>query len=94
MSSWSIAFIAAEDGEEAAPDQKFKVILVSYPLENKINLIKAIRYFIPELGLQESKDLVESKLSILKDDISKEEAELLEEKLQEAGAVIKIEESL
>ncbi|HXG41362.1 MAG TPA: 50S ribosomal protein L7/L12 [Dehalococcoidia bacterium] len=57
---------------------------------NKINVIKAVREAVPGLGLKEAKDLVESAPTNIKEGVSKEEADAIAKKLQEAGAVVEL----
>ena len=52
-------------------------------------MIKEVRA-ITSLGLKEAKDLVESAPKPVKEGVSKEEAEELKKKLEEAGAKIEI----
>lgn len=54
---------------------------------NKIAVIKAVKEALA-LGLKEAKDLVDGAPSILKENASKEDAEALKAKLEEAGAKI------
>ncbi|MFC1923798.1 50S ribosomal protein L7/L12 [Chloroflexota bacterium] len=56
---------------------------------NKINVIKAVRE-VTTLGLKEAKDLVESAPKEVKEGISKEEANIVKEKLEAAGATVEI----
>jgi len=77
---------AAEAVEEKT---EFDVVLKSFG-DNKINVIKAIREAISGLGLKEAKDLVESAPTKVKEGVSKEEAEAIAKKLQEAGATVEI----
>jgi len=56
---------------------------------NKINVIKAVRE-LTTLGLKEAKDLVESAPVAVKEEISKEEAATIKEKLESAGATVEI----
>ena len=53
----------------------------------KINVIKAVRE-ITGLGLKEAKDLVEGAPSAVKEEVSKEEAEEIKKKLEEAGGKV------
>lgn len=55
----------------------------------KIQVIKALRE-ITSLGLKEAKDLVDAAPKVVKEGVSKEEAEELKKKLEEAGATITI----
>jgi large subunit ribosomal protein L7/L12 len=81
--------VAADGGGAAVEEQtEFDVELTSFG-EKKINVIKAIRE-ITSLGLKEAKDLVESAPKVVKDAVSKEEAEEVKKKLEEAGATVTV----
>ena len=54
---------------------------------NKINVIKVVRE-ITGLGLKEAKDLVEGAPKVLKEGVSKADAEEMKKKLEEAGAKV------
>ena len=54
---------------------------------NKIAVIKAVKEALA-LGLKEAKDLVDGAPSVLKENASKEDAEALKAKLEEAGAKV------
>ncbi|MBE0642712.1 MAG: 50S ribosomal protein L7/L12 [Bacteroidetes bacterium] len=54
---------------------------------NKINVIKVVRA-ATSLGLKEAKDLVEGAPSIVKEQLSKDEADKLKKELEEAGATV------
>jgi large subunit ribosomal protein L7/L12 len=84
------AVAGAPAGPAPAAEEKteFTVILKS-PGANKINVIKVVRE-ITGLGLKEAKDLVESAPKPIKEGVSKEEAESIAKKLQEAGAEVEI----
>ena len=56
---------------------------------NKINVIKAVRE-VTTLGLKEAKELVEGAPKVVKEGVSKEEANTVKEKLQAAGAVAEV----
>lgn len=81
---------AAGGGEAAAVEEKteFDVVLASFG-DNKVSVIKAVRG-ITGLGLKEAKELVEGAPSPLKEGASKEEAEEIKAKLEEAGATVEI----
>jgi len=81
---------AAGAGAPAAVEEKteFTVILSSVG-DKKINVIKAVRE-VTSLGLKEAKDLVESAPKPIKEGITKEEAETLKKKFEEAGATVEI----
>jgi large subunit ribosomal protein L7/L12 len=75
----------------AAPVEEqteFNVILKAAG-DKKINVIKAVRE-VTSLGLKEAKDLVESAPATVKEAVSKEEAESIKKKFEEAGATIEI----
>ena len=57
--------------------------------DKKINVIKAVRE-VTSLGLKEAKDLVEAAPSTIKEAVSKEEAENIKKKFEEAGATVTI----
>jgi len=74
---------AAEAAEEKT---EFDVELTAVGAE-KIKVIKAVRG-ITALGLKEAKDLVDSAPAMLKEQISKEDAEAIKKELEEAGATV------
>ena len=83
----AVAAVAAPAGGEAAPVEEkteFDVELTSAG-DKKIQVIKAIRE-ITSLGLADAKKLVEDAPKVVKEGISKEEAEEIKKKLEEAGA--------
>jgi large subunit ribosomal protein L7/L12 len=57
---------------------------------SKINVIKEVRAIVPDLGLKEAKELVESAPKIVKAGVSKDEAEKIKKQLEAAGAKISI----
>ncbi len=81
---------AGGDAGGAAAEEKteFDVILKSAG-EKKINVIKEVRG-ITGLGLKEAKDLVEGAPKPVKEGASKDEAEELKKKLEEAGAEVEL----
>ena len=83
---------AAGAGAEAAPvaeeKNEFNVILSSFG-DKKIQVIKAVRE-IAGLGLKESKELVEGAPKPVKEGASKDEAEEIKKKLEEAGATVEV----
>lgn len=82
--------VAAGGAAGAAEEEKteFDVILKS-PGAKKINVIKVVRE-ITGLGLKEAKELVDNAPKPVKEGISKEEAEEIKKKLEEAGAEVEI----
>jgi large subunit ribosomal protein L7/L12 len=79
---------AAAPAAEAEEKSEFTVILKSFGA-NKINVIKAIRE-VTNLGLKESKDLVEGAPKPIKENVNKQEAATIKEKLEAAGATIEV----
>jgi len=92
--SAAAAAVAAPSGggaAAAAPVEEkteFDVVLKAAG-EKKINVIKAVRE-VTSLGLKEAKDLVESAPATVKEGVSKDEAESIKKKFEEAGASIEI----
>ena len=87
----SAAAVAVAAGPAAAAveeQSEFNVELTSFGA-NKVAVIKAVRE-ITGLGLKEAKDLVEGAPQILKEGISKEEAEELKAKLETTGATVTV----
>ena len=79
---------AAAGGEAAAAEEKteFDVVLISFG-DKKIQVIKEVRG-ITGLGLKEAKELVEGAPKVLKEAVSKEEAEQIKEKIEGAGGQV------
>jgi large subunit ribosomal protein L7/L12 len=75
---------AAVEEEQTEFDVKLKVVG-----EKKIQVIKVVRA-ITGLGLKEAKDLVDGAPSLVKEKISKEEAEKIKKELEENGAEVEI----
>jgi large subunit ribosomal protein L7/L12 len=82
---------AAGGAAAAAPVEEkteFDVVLKAAG-DKKINVIKAVRE-VTSLGLKEAKDLVESAPATVKEGISKDEAEAVKKKFEEAGATVEL----
>ena len=75
-------------GEAAAEKDSFDIILAAVG-DKKINVIKEVRT-ITGLGLKEAKDLVEGAPGPVKEGATKEEADEIKAKLEEAGATIEL----
>jgi len=77
---------AVAAGGAAAAEEKteFNIVLVDSG-DKKINVIKVVRA-LTGLGLKEAKDAVEGTPSVLKEGVSKDEAEAAKKELEEAGA--------
>ena len=78
-------------GAAPAAEEKteFDVILAGFDAAAKIKVIKAVRE-ITGLGLAEAKAAVEGAPKTLKEAVSKDEAEELKKKLEEAGAKVEL----
>jgi len=84
-----VAGAAGGDAGGAAEEQsEFDVILAS-PGAKKINVIKVVRE-VTGLGLKEAKEAVDGAPTTIKEGVSKEEAEELKAKFEEAGATVEI----
>ena len=83
-----VAGAGAAVAEAVEEKTEFDVILKDGG-EKKINAIKVVRE-ITGLGLKEAKDAVEGAPTTLKEGVSKEVAEELKKKLEEAGAIAEI----
>jgi large subunit ribosomal protein L7/L12 len=79
---------AAAPAAEVEEKSEFTVILKSFGA-NKINVIKAIRE-VTNLGLKESKDMVEGAPKTVKENVNKAEAASIKEKLEAAGATVEV----
>lgn len=81
---------AAPAAAAAAVEEKteFDVVLTEVGA-NKINVIKAVRE-VTSLGLKEAKDLVEAAPKAIKEAVTKDEAETIKKKFEEAGAKVEI----
>ncbi|MCK4867568.1 MAG: 50S ribosomal protein L7/L12, partial [Alphaproteobacteria bacterium] len=82
------AAAAAAPAEAAEEKDTFDVILTAFG-EKKINVIKEVRA-ITGLGLKEAKDLVEGAPKPVKEGATKDEAEEIKKKLEEAGASVEL----
>ena len=90
VSAASAAVAVAAPASAAVAEEKteFDVILSSFGA-NKVGVIKVVRE-ITGLGLKEAKDLVEGVPSLVKEAISKADADSLKKQLEEAGATVEI----
>ncbi len=80
----------AAGGAAAPAEEKTEyTIVLSAVGDKKINVIKAVRE-VTNLGLKEAKDLVEGAPKPIKEGVSKEEAESIKKKFEEAGASVEI----
>ncbi len=81
---------AAGGAAPAAAEEKTEfTVVLSAVGDKKINVIKAVRE-VTNLGLKEAKDLVEGAPKPVKEGVSKEEADTIKKKFEEAGATVEI----
>ena len=80
---------AAGDAGAAAEKDSFDVELTSAGA-SKISVIKAVREVVGGLGLKDAKELVDAAPKVLKEGVSKEEAEEMKAKLTDAGATVEL----
>ena len=97
---WGVSAAAPVAGAAAAPgggapaeaveeQTEFTVVLTGGG-DKKINVIKEVRGVRPDLGLKEAKDLVEGAPQNVVENVSKQQAEEVKKKLEEAGASVQI----
>ena len=88
----AVAAPAASPAEAAAAadeeQSEFEVMLQEIG-PNKINVIKAVRE-VTSLGLREAKELVEASPTKVKEGVTKDDAESVKAKLEEAGATVEV----
>ena len=84
------ACVAGAPAAAAEEKTEFDVVLASFDAAKKVAIIKAVREVVPGLGLKEAKDIVEGAPKTLKEGASKEEAETMKKKLEEAGAKVEV----
>jgi large subunit ribosomal protein L7/L12 len=79
----------AAGGEAAAAEEKTEfTVSIKSAGDKKLQVIKEVRA-ITSLGLKEAKDLVEAG-GVVKEDVSKDEAEDIKTKLEAAGATVEV----
>jgi len=91
VSAAAMAAPAAGGGavaEEDAVQEAFDVVLTTFG-DKKNNVIKMVRQ-VTSLGLKEAKELVDNLPNAVKEGVSKEEADELKAKFEEAGAQVEL----
>jgi len=81
--------MAGGGGEEAAEEQTEVDAVLTSAGDKKIQVIKVVRE-LTGLGLKEAKDLVDSTPKAIKEKTSKEDAEAIKAKIEEAGGTVEI----
>jgi large subunit ribosomal protein L7/L12 len=84
----AVAGVAAAGAEAAEEQTEFSVILKDHGAK-KINVIKALRA-LTGLGLKEAKAMAEEAGAVVKEGISKDDAEAAKTALEEAGASVEV----
>ena len=86
----AVAAAAGAGGGEAVEEEQteFDVMLTSFG-QSKVAVIKAVRA-LTGLGLKEAKETVESAPVAVKEGVTKEEADDVQKKLEEAGASVEV----
>ncbi len=84
-----VAMVAGGASAEVAEEQSEFTVNLANAGASKINVIKIVRE-ITGLGLKEAKELVDNAPKAVKEGVSKEEAESVKAKLEEAGATVEI----
>jgi large subunit ribosomal protein L7/L12 len=81
---------AGGDGGTAAAEEKTEwTVVLKDGGAKKIQVIKAVRE-VTSLGLKEAKDLVDGAPGVVKEGVSKQEAEAVKKKLEEQGATVEL----
>lgn len=81
--------VAAGGGEAAEEAQTEFTVVLKEAGSSKLAVVKLVKE-LTGLGLKESKDVVDSAPSNIKEGITKDEAEALKKSLEEAGAVVEL----
>lgn len=81
--------VAAAGGAGAAAEEKteFDVELTEVPGDAKVKIIKVVRE-LTGLGLKEAKEIVDGAPKVVKEGVSKDDADNFKAKLEEAGAKV------
>jgi large subunit ribosomal protein L7/L12 len=77
----------AESGESVEEQSAFDITLTDVPVAKKIAILKIVRT-LTGLGLKESKEIVDNVPKLVKQGVTKEEAEASKKQLEEAGATV------
>ncbi len=79
--------VAPETTKQEEASQTVNVELVDAG-ENKIQVIKALREILPNLGLKEAKDIVDNVPKLIKENVPQQEAQKIKEKIEAAGGKV------
>lgn len=78
------------DGAAPVEEQTEFTVVLKEAGAQKIQVIKAVREVVPNLGLKEAKDLVDGAPATVKDGLTKDDAQKMKEKLEAAGATVEV----
>ncbi len=79
----------AAAGAEAQEEEKTSFDVVLTAIDNKIKALKVIRE-VTGVGLKEAKEMIEGLPKVIKEGVSKEEAEEIKKKFEAAGAKVEL----
>jgi large subunit ribosomal protein L7/L12 len=85
----AVAVAAPTASAEKAEEKSEFSVMLSAVGESKVNVIKVVRT-VTGLGLKEAKDLVDGAPKVIKEGVSKEDAETIQKQLTEAGATCEL----
>ena len=85
----AVAAGPAAGGEGAGEEQTEFTVLLKSAGASKLQVVKTVKE-LTGLGLKEAKELVDSAPKEIKEGVSKEEADALKSKLEEAGAEVEL----
>ena len=88
VSAVTVAAPVADAAEKAEEQSEFSVMLSAIGA-SKVNVIKVVRT-VTGLGLKEAKDLVDGAPKVVKEGVSKADAEAIQKQLTEAGATCEL----
>lgn len=83
------AVVVAAGAAEAAEEQSEFDVILKDAGASKLGVVKLVKELTGK-GLKEAKDLVDSTPAVVKEAVSKDEAEALKKQLEEAGAVVEL----
>ena len=81
--------VAAGGAGDAAEEQTEFDVILKEAGASKLGVVKLVKELTGK-GLKEAKDLVDSVPAVVKEAVSKDEAEALKKQLEEAGAVVEL----
>jgi large subunit ribosomal protein L7/L12 len=84
-----MAAAGAPAAAAAAEEQTEFAVNLTSAGDKKINVIKVVRE-VTSLGLKEAKDLVDGAPKVVKEGVSKDEAQAIKKKFEEVGATVEI----